>query len=727
MKEKMMGLFKNASPEFINLGANDLSAKQPAIERDPTPQHMPLFYIWAEKGSTKKLPLGGGKLLPMYGSKTFDSNYKYFNHATRFLRDISGTGNVCMVKRLVPEDAGVRSNIVTYIDVLEDDVPNYVRDSVGNYVIDPNTNSYKVDSTNETIPGYKIKFITEKLDTDTNFGMLTTKQGTMEKRDSDGNVVAVSTMYPFVEVKAKHQGEFYNKIGFSISSLYGEDAEVDVNTSIKALTYKMALHEIVTDGGSPTTKRTLFGEPDVLFTFKDKAKHPVTKLIIDLKTIFNNQWFNETNPSMSLVYSDYEDMYLYSDNLKYVSKLIMEKEKTHISTTPQTWDDGHDAATIEWFDYTTDDQDTLVNEEHLLTNILAGKSSKNINYFTLIIDKTAGNLAAGQKEVSFSKETPILLEGGSDGTMDNETFERLVVTEIKKYADPNSEVIDNAINTETIFYDSGYTVPTKQELVNFISLRKDTILVISAHEATLGEKYRSLSEERAIGVAMRTVLNLAPESEYFGTGVVRALSILGTGKLRDGSSNDRIPLTYEVALKAAKMMGAGNFKWKPEYKFDNAPGNIIEKLVDIQPGFVPAGVKPNIWGSGIVWAQPYDRDNYHFPALQTVYDNDTSALNNFFTIIALSAVTKIADDAWRNFTGTSTMTNDMFITAVTAYLTKRLQGIFGGLVKVIPEVIITDEDEMRGYSWKIVNKVGANVSKTKLVYATEIYRMSELA
>ncbi|MGE3593013.1 MAG: hypothetical protein AB7G52_11065 [Arcobacter sp.] len=715
-----MSLIKNASPEVILLGADDKSTIVITPSPEPIPQHLPLHFIFARKGTTNRVLTGASKLPLLYDAASFDSNEKWFNHQTRFLRDIGGTGNTCMVQRVVPDDAGVRSNTTIYIDILETDVPNYVRNSSGDYVIDPDTNAYKVDDVNPTIPGYKIKYIKEYDNvTDGRLGMLTSKAGTMT--DGTNN----STMYPLFEVKAKYQGEYYNNIGFTISSMFKEEVDDKIVSATKSLPYKISLVTRPNEKSSPVIFRSLFGEPAVNFTFKEKAINPNTDARFDLEYVFDNNWFNETDPLKSLKYNDYEGFYFYRTNFDLVTKLFITKERTYISTDDITWDDGLTASSISWFDFTTDDQTELL-EENYIVNPFACKSSKNVKYFTLMYSDDVATVTGNQKEINMGVDTPVFLSGGSDGTLSNEMFETLVVAEMQKYLDADSEVIDTAINVESIFYDSGFTLDTKKELANFIALRKDTALVLSTHDASMGETDLPLSEARAVGVALKTRLKLTPESEYFGTGVARAVVLVGTGKLRDGSTMDRIPLSYEIAIKSAKMMGASTGKWKAVELFDKYPGNVLTQLVDIRPGFIPAGIKPTLWADGLVWAQPFDRSSYHLPAIQTVYDNDTSVLNSYFTIMALCTLSKIGAEAWRNFTGSVKLTNPEFIDAVTNFVNERLKDRFAGLYIVVPEVLITEEDELRGYSWRLITKLYGNNMKTKMIHHSEIYRMSDL-
>lgn len=901
-----MAYIKNGAPQVIHLGADDKSGRIVTPSSEPIPQHCPLFYIFAEKGPADRLLLSASKLETVYGSKTFNVNEKFYNHQTRGLLGVEGQANSCIIKRLIPNDAGIKANRITYIDVLETNIPNYVRDSYGSYVVDPNTNAYKVDKTTPTVSGYKIKFIAEELSSIDDIKLLKPKDGTMSVTTSmvptiqdavvgsvnglkakykigdeikikevvtgenftiessnpavieynvdedkyyakgkgtstitvnfaetdtktasnikvnvtvvetdvneavnvnvngvlnlltqeitsfdvevtgdnstnavitvnnkqianvnDTTVTATkngvtyvnvfipatndkegitfgytlqskveklpavettvkSTMYPFVGLVAKNQGAYYNGLGFGIGSITGDELDTKIVSSTKAMPYRLAFYTRSSSTTSPSQFRSLYGEPYVQFSPKDKAINPNTDAKFDFETVVENNWWNETDDLKSLRYEDYETIHFFREYFEELCKMFLAKEKQFVSDEDKRWDNGKSASSSSWYDFTTSDQNDI-DEEYLIMNPLSCRTSQNINYFTLVKDnETNPVLKDNQKEVLMSLDSPVFLQGGSDGTISNEEFEKLVVEDMKQYSDADSELQDLAVNVESTFYDTGFTLNTKKELINFITLRKDTDIVLSTHDDSLGEKTLPLSDARAVAEALKARYKLAPESEYFGTTVARGVVVMGSGKLRDGSTKNRIPITYELAVKAASMMGSSTGVWDSKKIFDNYPGNAIEYLIDPQPSFIPAGIKPTLWNEGVVWVQPYDRSSYHIPALQTIYEDDTSVLNNFFVMKALGQLTKLSDRVWRKFTGTSKLSNAEFIEAVTEYCNKLLKGIFDNVVTVIPEVIIDDEDELRGYSWHVVWKLYGDNMKTVLVASTEVYRSSDL-
>jgi len=719
-----MALFTNASPANIGLGANDKGSRALPTVRDPLPQHVPMIYTFAQKGTTKKVFGSGAELMANFGSETFNVDSPYHTHTSQLMSGALGAGNSCVVQRVVPTDAGPAASLVLYADIVADPaLPNYVRDSLGNKVVGAN-NALVVDAVTPTIAGHRIKFITEVVPAGTTPGTLPTKAGTMTV--GVGAAAVTSTMYPILEHHASNQGAYYSNIGYSIDPIINGKADTAAMTANKAMLYNLSLVTRTATGAAFQPMATLTGELSRQFSLKAGTKHPTTQLKLDLNTVQDTNWFNETDPLLPKVYNDYGSINVYNANLTTVLTMIMSTEAPHITTTPTVWNDGLSASTYSWFDFISTTQAGLLLEQDLI-NLFTAKSTKGVDYFTLVLDNTTPTLVAGQREVHISKNTPLFLEGGTDGTMDLPMLDTLVATEMAKYLDPNSNVMDTAVNVETHLYDSGFGLATKLELFNFIALRKNTNVSVGTHVFQKGGAPLPLADVRAMAVQLQNRAALTPESGYFGTPVARATIMSGAFKLYSTVDNEYYPLTFELCVKLAGLAGAGNFKWKASMNFDHGQAAVLSQGHSYQPEFIPDGVKPSLWNSGMVWAQPKDRSTYFIPGVQTVYTNDTSPLNNVLTTTALGSLNTIADDTWREFTGSSAMSDVVFKEAVLNYLNKRTEGIFDGLLTVIPDVIITPEDAIRGYSWQVVFRLYAGNMKTKMVSYTEVYRLSNLA
>ena len=739
-----MSFFKNASPQIINLGTDDKSARLLPPEVPTRPQHLPKFFIFAPKGpNVPQLIAGANDLLQKYGDDGFDPLSPYFNHATRLLMKMMGEANTCVVHRVIPEDVKSRSNMAIYIDVLPCKVTNYVRKADGSLSIDPETEEPKVDNSNPEIDGYKIKFIKEFYnEDDIELGRRVSKTGTMYINEPDevifdqtlGEEIVIpgkkitSTMYPLFEFKASSYGKYYDNIGLSFELLPYAEQKPEYLADTRSLFYNLRLFTRKDILSSPTLVKSIYGETEVEFTFKKDAVYSIIPdEILDLTHRLESNYSNTTSDLLPLRYLDYETPYIYYNELNKVLKMFVTSELPYINNDLVVYDDGLTAVNSDWFDFTTIDLDEVLEFETYLFNIFNGKSSKGVPYYSVQMSDLKSTFKGSQEELNITGTIPMYLSGGDDGTLSDDLYEREVVKCLDEYLDPDSPVQDTATNLETILYDSGFTVPTKLRLFDFIALRKNTVVVVGVHSHTLGEKYNSLSETRSIGNALVTRARLYPESSYFGTRTCRAMVLTQSGTDRSGTSKERFPMTFDFAVKAARKMGAGDGNWKSVYRFDGQPNSSVTELINIQPNFIPNSIKPTLWDTGLVWVQPYDMFTFHYPAMKTVYPDDTSILNSFYSVMAVATCSTVADDIWRAFTGRIPLSDEAFLAEVQAAMNKRVNGIFGGIMEVAGIAYMEPLDELRGYSWQAKFMLFGGVMKTVMVYRTEAYRMSDYA
>lgn len=725
-----MTVYTNASPEFIPMGAKDLSNRVIPNATVALPQHVPLFYVFASRGPTEKQLVDSSRFAAIYGKDTLNEESPYYNHVSPFLSAALSNNASCVVKRVIPDDAGVRANCTIYIDVLKTKIINYLRNSDGSLVPNERTNDYQIDLDNPVIDGYRIKYIKEfqSAGYEGPLGNLKSKAGTMVDADTGLR----SVMYPIIELRAKYQGADYNNIGFSIGTLYNAEQDEVLKSHAKALVYSLSIYKREGKGSTPKFVSTLYDESSVNFVFRPDQKDVTGLTRVDFERVMKTRWTNEEDPLLPIVFPELDDVHFYQDYYENVCAMFTASEQPYVSIEEKVWNDGQKAATLSWYDFTSDEKEEILSEVYLI-NPFSCTSSRNVKYITIQYDDGIVVNSQFQQEVNMSSNVPIFLEGGNDGTLSNDQFEARVIEDVSKYGNPNSDYQDLATNLENFIWDSGYSLKAKFALMDFILLRKDTVLMLTTHESRLKNKCRELTDERAIGSALRTKLRLCPESTYYGTDVGRAVIQPGTGLIREVDSDIRIPLTYSLMIKCCKMFGAADGKWKSAYKFDRAnagnsanPGNIIEEMYDIQPEFISAGIKPVLWRNGLVWAQPFERKTYHFPAIQTIYDDDTSTLNALYTVMALSTVTRINAEAFRHFVGDMSTTDAVFIAEVTEWLKERFRGVFDDLITPIPNIYLTDKNKLEGYSWTAETTIYSSGLRTKCVYTTVLKRASDL-
>jgi hypothetical protein len=395
-------------------------------------------------------------------------------------------------------------------------------------------------------------------------------------------------------------------------------------------------------------------------------------------------------------YGPFGEMHIYHSNLSDILSDVYDAESLWVN-------DGNDL-------------DGVAGGEYKV-NVINGIHSSGVPYETL-------EFVDAPDCVWLTESSNIYAIGGKDGTMNETLFADLVTTAVTEYSNENSVLMDSARYPESIIYDSGFPLATKYALCNFIAVRKDTFVVLSTHDV-LGLTLTA-SQESSLAIALKTRLQMFPESEYYGTAVMRGMVVGRSGRLLQSQYGKNLPLTLEIARKAASYMGAGNGRWKPGFAFDAAPLNNVSMFTDINVTFTPATVRNKDWDAGLNWVQSFGRRSYFFPALKTVYDNDTSVLNSFFTAMAIVELQKVGERAWRQFTGSANLTNAQLIERVKRFIVENTIGRFDERFVIEPDVYFTEADIARGYSWTTKIKIYAPSMKTVSVLSIEARRISDL-
>lgn len=173
-------------------------------------------------------------------------------------------------------------------------------------------------------------------------------------------------------------------------------------------------------------------------------------------------------------------------------------------------------------------------------------------------------------------------------------------------------------------------------------------------------------------------------------------------------------------------MGAKNGAWRNGFLFDRAPGSVITQLKNIDVTWVPASTRNTLWSVGINFVLNYKTRQQFFPALQTVYENDTSVLNSFFTAVAISYLNKVEHAAWREFSGVMSLSPAQLEERVNDFVAAQVKDKFDNLFIIIPDCKVTEMDAIRGYSWTLNVKIGAENSRTVQTTMTTAYRKADL-
>lgn len=685
----------NAAPMVIDRGTQDLSTRLLPREPDAVPQHLPKFYLFTQKGPTEPTLVVGNERDNIFGTDSFDVRGKFANHATVFANLANGEANSCMIQRIIPEDAGPESNLIVYMDVLSTTVDLYERNIDGSIKLDVANQPIVVGTTT----GFKVKHVIDfnstVADLADNFGQATIIPG--DQVDQATNTQ--SQRFPLFELKVASKGSYGDLVGIRLSAP-NNNTVASMPTKMmslnKAYPYFIGVIRRPDANSSPKIVETLFAEQKLMVTFKKDVVDPLTDKELYIGDIFIDSYQNLTDLRYPKMYGDFGELVVYNENIETLLELFQAAEVPFI--------DGFTGFTAD------------VNDKHLF-NFISGNTPSGTPYHSFIFNDSTNS-------VRFAESTNVFAKGGSDGTMNDTVFAQLVRNELLRYLDPNDEVQELAVNVESVFYDSGFPLETKLAIPALIAQRKDTFVVLGTH--TVNDRTLTASEEHSLAIALRTRLQMYPESDYFGTPVMRGMIVGRSGKLRNSQFTKELPLTAEILIKSAKYMGASNGRWKNGAHFDGAPGSVVSYMYDINITWVPASVRNRNWDVGLNWVQAYDRRSYFFPALKTVYDDDTSVLNSYLTALAIGQLNKVAHAAWREFSGTAHLTNAQFAQRVNDFVADRVRGRFDERFVIQPDASFTDMDLLRGFSWTLPIRIYSPSMKTVMVSYVQAYRIEDL-
>jgi hypothetical protein len=473
--------------------------------------------------------------------------------------------------------------------------------------------------------------------------------------------------------------------------------------TLRAYPFYFAMVEAPDTMTSPSVVQTVLTDQYVETVFKPQSTDPTTGAQLYVGDVLIQSYQNVTDPTYPPVYGNFSQMAIYQNNLNLLLQQFYTSEATQIPAA--------NSPSSSWFDITSNPNDMY------MMNIASFVSSQNVPYAT-ILPVSATNA------VTMSQYTNIMAGGASDGTMNDANFNASVQNYLLQYLDPTNPVQDLARNVESIFYDSGYMLATKEAMCAVISQRHDVFVVLSTYDVT--QPQLTQAQEMSMAITLRTCLQMYPESTYFGTPVMRGMIVGYSGTLLNSTYTKPLPLTAEIAIKSAIYMGASNGAWKSGYNFDGAPGSVLQYMVNPTIQWLPATVRNQAWSTGLNWVQSFDRRSVFFPAYKTVYNDDTSVLNSYFTAMAICQLNKVSHAAWRQFSGVSNLTNIQLATKTNDFITAQTQGKFDKRFVIQPAAFFTDMDVARGYSWTVPIKIYADNMKTVMTTYVQAYRMSSL-
>lgn len=683
-----MVTIKNASPQAYLLGIQDVSGRGEQVQPEVLPTHLPHVFIYAEKGPLEPVVGTGDALLRTFGSKLFDYRGPYANHQTVLLDHLNSEGNLTMVQRLQPEDAAPPATLAFSLDLLEETLPEYERNSDGTLRL--NSQGMPI-ATGNTIPGYRGKWVVHPMDVPGQLGQSNPSAGTMVNGQGEQSV-----LYPMFEFEVNDFGNRGNLLGIRLwapNTRSSVPVDEDVVLDQLAYIYRLQFVERPDTKSSPKVIQSKFGEQFINFGLKEGVVNRRVDMDLFADDVVLQSYHDPDREDVPL-FGPFGSMHVYYDNLDTVLGLVFGNEAPY-GNFPIDADARH------------------------MINLLSATDVNGNPYHTY---QVLGPVDGG---ILFNEFSTHYAVGGSDGTMDFQSFDELVRHQMVNYGDLEINFLNSAVYPHSVFYDTGFSIDTKKAILTAIGRRKDVYAVLSTQDVS--DRQNTIAEESSMAVALRAAARMYPESEIYGTPTCRAVVIGQSGYLANSKYKHLMPLTLEFAVKCARYMGAGNRIWDSERPLDLDPHNRVRlfRSDTVNCPFKPVTVRNRDWDNGLVWAQSYDRRSLFFPAYQTVYDDDTSVLNSAVNMIIAVELEKVADRAWRRLTGISSLTAEQFLDRSDRLIREMVENLFDGRVIVEPETYYTSMDEQRGYSWACKIHMYANNMKTVGVFTVVAHRRED--
>ena len=159
-------------------------------------------------------------------------------------------------------------------------------------------------------------------------------------------------------------------------------------------------------------------------------------------------------------------------------------------------------------------------------------------------------------------------------------------------------------------------------------------------------------------------------------------------------------------------MGATDGIWKTEYSPTVAPTNQVQMFTDISESYKPAVVRNRDWKAGMIWVDAFDLDSFYWPAIRTIYEDDTSVLTSAITMFGCCELEKIGERVRHEFSGRDNLTQAQFKERIETRYLELCANRFDDRFEITPTCDFTKGDVARGYSWTLKVEVRARNMKT---------------
>lgn len=684
----------NAAPQTIYQGIDDESKRAQSFDAQATPTHLPLHFLYTQWGPTDGTLVSSSSLAATFGD-TFNQRQPWFNHNSLFAQEELKQGNQVMIKRLLPADVGPKARVLLSLDIVaEPALPQYQRNADGTYKLDQNGNKLPVSGAGATAPGFIGKWVLNQwLTTPTEevFGKVATRQGSIVNSTSQQ-----SQLYPVLEFEATFFGSLGNNLGMRLIAPTTEDTS-PLNSAmcarVNSYIYRMQFVQRTSPLSSPTVIANQNGSQWTDVSFLPGAYDPNTDLNLDFQYVLSNSYSQHDIVGQPDVWGPFENAHVYQDNLASILAQIGAVEAPH-GTLPVTTMDAN-------------------SPELYTVNPFTAVNYDGVPYYSLTLQN------ATQGGLIFTPNSTNYGAGASDGTMSLTTYDADVATAIAGF-----DMQDMAKFPFSFIYDSGFSLQTKYAIIGMLGQRPDIALVMSTQSAL--DPQNTPDEDSSMAQALAAYIGNYPESTVYGTAACRAMIVGSSGYLLNSNYTKLVPLTLQIASRFSAYMGAANGQWDSSVPPDENPYNIVNLFKKVNAAYKNPTARSKDWTTGLVWVENFDMNTQYFPALASVYPNDTSILKAFMNVVVAIDLVKIAHAVRRQLSGISRLTDAQFVARSNQLIQAAVKGRYAGRVSVVPNTFYSTQDQQNGYSWSCEITMYGNNMRTVGSDTIIARRMSDL-
>lgn len=672
---------RNGVPVNYKEGMQDNSVADLVRAATGDPIHKPLIFTFGARCvGDEAFPLSGDNALDMMGRGIFDLRGPYATFNTPYQAMFNANANECMYQRLIPTDAKV-ATLRFYADVVAAQVPQYERDAGGAVQYD-NSGKAKVKA---QVDGLLVVLRSVVVDsTMPAIGAAVPIDGTLT-----GTGGAKSKMYPLFDIEAPYEGADANGFGFKLVPLNEKSSPAltsSYQTAVGGRVYNMQWYETLSGVSSPVIWKTLTSMSGLNFSFKPDAYYQPMRTPLDFEVVVADA-YRKTSPDVGQLpfYGPFKTFHVYHDYLESVLDLANGSLTTPLS-------------------------------DKYLVDIFGGLDLIGQPYDGLQV-----NPATETGKTVFGGSNIHYLQGGSDGTMGNDVYDELVKREMSLFPDGGAVRYDNELKYSLgCFWDAGLSFDTKAACVNFIGKSRNTFLALCTHVYDQGRN--DLQAEEGAKVALIELITSVPESVKYGTPAARGIVTGQTAIIRGSTYKKPVPMSYSLANMFSAYLGAANGYAKPEKRFGRGELTIITDLTDLSMPWKGMDVYASDWDVSLITARSYDYYRDFIPAIQSIYNEERSVLNNAMFNFIMTYVYRVSDRVWAAMSGEDRMTDAERAKMLQDKIIEALDGRLDGIADITPQAYFTAEDKSNGYSVTLDLLAYGGVLLTQVNTTIKVYR-----